>query len=200
MEYSTETTDGQIFKPARDSHPATNLESILCGPKPATNTNITKLRKRTPNYATLRFLRSLHPFPTRVLRSFTSTPRRSGNIPSHTSHMVFPHGPRPVSHVTPPGTRHSRPERSRGRPLRTLPGHHTPLSAVHPPRCSCLTKSGCPGTPSACGHVTLALAPHDFTALALHDFTALAPHDFTTLAPQDPTALAPSPRARSLDP
>jgi hypothetical protein len=113
-------------------------------------------------------------------RSFTSTPRHAGNTLSHTSHMVFPHGPRPVSHVTPPGTRHSRPARSRGRPLRTLPGHHIP------PRCSCLTKSGCPGAPSACGHVTLALAPHDSKTLAPHDFTALATHDFTALAPMTP--------------
>ena len=126
--------------------------------------------------ATLRSRRSLHPFPTHVLRCSTSTLYRSGNTPSHTSHLVFPHGPRPVSHVTPPGIRHSRPARSRGRPLRTLPGHHTPLSAVHPPRCSCLT-NGCPGAPSARGHVTLTLVPHNSTALAPHDFTALAPHD-----------------------
>ena len=134
-----------------------------------------KLYKWTPEFATLRSRRSLHPFPTHVLCSFTSSSRRSGNTPSHTSHLVFPHGPRPVSHVTPPGTRHSRPARYRGRPLGTLPGHHTPLSPVHPPRCSCLTNSGCPGAPSACGHVTQTLVSHNFTALAPHDSTALVP-------------------------
>jgi hypothetical protein len=130
--------------------------------------------------------------------SFTSTPRCSGNNPSHTSHMVFLHGPRPVSHVPLPGTLHSRPARPRGRPLWTRPGHQHSAERCPPPRCSCLTKSEWPGAPSARGHVTLALVPHDSTAHAPHDFTAPALHDFTALAPHEPTALAPSPRARAL--
>ena len=56
MEHSTENTDGQKFKPARDSHPATNLESILCGLELASNTNITKPYKRTPYFRNLDFV------------------------------------------------------------------------------------------------------------------------------------------------
>jgi hypothetical protein len=41
------------FKSARDSHPATNLESILCGPELATNANISKPYKHTPYFRNL---------------------------------------------------------------------------------------------------------------------------------------------------
>ena len=85
-----------------------------------------------------------HP-PPMCSRSPTSTPHRSGKLPpTHYIWFSF-HGPRPVSHLTPPGTRHSRPARPRGRPCLVT---NTPLSAVHPPRCSCLTKSEWPGVPA----------------------------------------------------
>jgi hypothetical protein len=50
MEHSTDSIDGKYFKSARDSHPATNLESILCGLEPDTNANIFKLYKHTPYF------------------------------------------------------------------------------------------------------------------------------------------------------
>ena len=76
-EYSTETSDGQVQIRTRFAR-CNNLEQILCELKAAINTNIAKPHKRTPNFATLRSLWLLHPFPTHVLCSFTSTPRRSG--------------------------------------------------------------------------------------------------------------------------
>jgi hypothetical protein len=59
-----------------------------------------------------------------------SPPHRAApvTLPPHTPCMAFPHGPRAFSHVTPPGPLHSRPARSRGRPLQPL--HR----AYHQPR------------------------------------------------------------------
>jgi hypothetical protein len=56
-------------------------------------------------FDTLRPLRLLHPFPTHVICPFTSTPRRSGNTPSHSAHMVFLS--RAPARKSPDSTRHT---------------------------------------------------------------------------------------------
>jgi hypothetical protein len=88
---------------------ATNWIKRLCETKPRTTRSLPSLpcgRRISRTFAPFgRFTHS----PPMCSCSLTSTSRRAGNTPSHTSHMVFLHGPRPVSHVTPPGIRHSRP-------------------------------------------------------------------------------------------
>ncbi len=69
----------------------------------------------------------------------------------------FLYGPRPVSHMTPPGTLHSRPARPRSRPLRTRPGHQHSAERCSPPAVQLPHQSEWPGAPSACGHGTQAL-------------------------------------------
>ena len=125
--------DWQSSRFARDPA-ATHWKIFLCGTKLQTLQHLLSLFLRTlqiydpslPSVATP----IPHPY---ALPPFTSTPHRSGNSPSHTSHMVFLHGPRPVSHVTPPGTLPSRPARPRGRPLRTRPGHQHSAERCPPP-------------------------------------------------------------------
>ena len=116
------------------------------------------------NPVTLRSLWSLHPYPTHDVHA-PSPPRFvvPVTLTSHTHNhsMAFLHGPRAGSHVTPPGpSLAARPLPRPPTPLRhtglatnpTSPAPsprssvpclvtNTPLSAVHPPRCSCLTKS-----------------------------------------------------------
>jgi hypothetical protein len=83
------------FKLARD--PAATIQEIfLCGTKLQPLRHLLSLFLRTldiydpslPSVATP----IPHPY---ALAPSTSTPHRSGNSPSHTSHMVFLHGPRP---------------------------------------------------------------------------------------------------------
>jgi hypothetical protein len=129
------------------------------------------------NFETLRHLRFASPIPHPCALA-PQPPRHTAPVtlpPTHHIWFSF-HGPRPVSHLTPPGTRHSRPARPRGR---TCLVTNTPLSAVHPPRCSGLTKSEWPGVPahSLRDHGPRASRP------ASHDPTALVPYDPTALAP-----------------
>ena len=178
----TSQTPGKVYIRTRIPA-ATNWNKFLCE---------TKLRttRALPSFPCGRQIsRPFAPFgrfthsPPRPMYSCssTSTPRRSGNIPSHTSHLVFLSRPRPVSHLTPPGTRHSRPARPRGRPCLVT---NTPLSAVHPPAVQLPHQKRVARCSQRIRHVIPAPAPHDSMALAPHDTTALAP----------------SPRARSRDP
>jgi hypothetical protein len=123
------------------------------------------------NFSTLRSLWLLHPYPTHDVHA-PSPPRLivpvtlTSHTHNHSTISTYGFPPRAPGRQSRDSTRAltrgpSAPAAAHSVPCLVT---NTPLSAVHPPRYSCLTKSEWPGAPSACGHVTLALAPHDSTA------------------------------------
>ncbi len=120
MKHSTESRNIKIQEFTRDGH-MRQIREFLCQSKlqtPRINQIYQADRRNSQHFAPFgRFTRS----PPMCTRSFSSTQRRSGNTPSSTSCMAFPHGPRAISHVTPPGPSHSRPARSRRVPRPPTP-------------------------------------------------------------------------------